>query len=812
MSALAESSQDWLWEIGRDGRLAFTNHRLETILGYTQDELSGKEFIDLVHPNERSVRVRRFAEHVKNKSGWSNWVIHLLHTDGSSRYLESSAAPIVDERGHLEGFHGIDRDITARVRSQEGLAQSESRFRQLIDHSPYSICEIDLEGRTLSINRAGLSMLDLSDDSAVVGTPYRELVCPCDRERFDDSLRVAVRGHVAELEYCIASERSFQLQLAPIQDASGTTERIMALAVDVTERVLAEAALRNSEETLRSITGSSPDVLMVTDLDGTIRFINRPAPGLEREDVLGTNAYDYIPDDARSQIRDRHRRVIETGRIETFPFDYESPDGNVIASYEVRVGPIYRNGEVAQLAFASTDVTERKRAEEQFRAQYKHFPVPTYTFRQEGGRLVLAGFNDAGFAWSEGRIEPLLGKSVDELYAHEPDIRADFRRCFEERTKVRREFRYRSIINEKDFDVDVTYVFVPPDCVMVHVDDIGERKAALRALERSEKSLANAQRIANLGNWDWDTETSTLSWSDQTHRIFGVDPSSFVPTYEAFLDAVHPEDRHAVETAVERSLHEYQPYAIDHRVLRQDGEVREVHEQGEVTRDADGRPIRMVGTIHDVTEQRLAEQEIRRSLAEKETLLREIHHRVKNNLQVISSLLSLQSQRVDDAAVEALCTEMEQRVMSMAMIHESLYQSTDLSQVDFRRYLEMLSTSLASAYTERGLRIETRVDDISLEIHVAMPCGLIVNELVTNALRHAFTEGSTGTVSVDFSEKDCGFLLVVRDDGVGLPPDLDLARSSNLGLRLVGSLVEQIGAQLDIERNGGTCFRIEFAR
>lgn len=936
MQALAESSRDSIWETDLDSRPTFTNHQLERILGYTQEEMSEKRFIDLLHPEDRTELIRRFEEHVKNKTGWSSWVLHFLHKDGSSRYLESSAAPVVDAHGFLTGFHGIDRDVTARLQFQKELARSESRYRLLVDHSPYSICEIDIDGRTISINNTGLSMLGVADGSTIVNKPYRELVCLCDAERFDSYLDAAFDGHASEFVYCTTSERSFQLHLVPILDSSGTTERIMALAtdvteslaarrelekaeaqqrrivenmpvmvnafdhegrialwnrecervtgysaqeivgdpgamellypdaeqrdradaarlaeghyyreweweitckdgskrtiawsnisrrvpirgwamwgigVDVTERARAETALRDSEETLRSVTESSPDTLMVIDLDGTIRFINRTAPGLEVEDVLGTSAYDYVPDHAQSSIRDCHRRVIETGRIEQFPYDYETPGGDVI-SYEVRLGPIYRDGEIAQLALASTDVTDRTRAEEQFRAQYKHFPVQTFTYQRQKGRFTLVDYNDAAYEATEGGIPKLLGKTVDELYADEPDIRHDFEQCFEERQTVRREYRHQSLMTEKVYDLDVTYVFVPPDLVMLHADDVGDRNAALEALEQSKKSLANAQRIANLGNWDWDIVTGKVTRSDEIYRIFGIEPSEFGANQEAFFEGVHPEDRQEVRAAMERSLHENEPYAIDHRVVRKDGEVRVVRTQSEITRNSEGRPIRMAGTVLDITEQRFAEQEIRRSLAEKETLLREIHHRVKNNLQVISSLLYLQSQKVDDRSATALFTEMQRRVESMAMIHESLYQSTDLSQVDFRSYLEMLSAGLASAHSDRRVRIETHVEDISLEIHIAMPCGLIVNELVTNALRHAFKEGDVGTVQIDFTKSHGGFRLSVGDDGVGLPADVDVAHSSTLGLRLVRSLAEQIGAQINIERDGGTTFQITFA-
>ncbi|MGZ3474144.1 MAG: sensor histidine kinase, partial [Polyangiales bacterium] len=193
-------------------------------------------------------------------------------------------------------------------------------------------------------------------------------------------------------------------------------------------------------------------------------------------------------------------------------------------------------------------------------------------------------------------------------------------------------------------------------------------------------------------------------------------------------------------------------------------------------------------------------------------LLREIHHRVKNNLQVISSLLYLQSTRVVDAGVRQLFQESRHRILSMAYIHETLYQSADLSRVDFPAYLRKLVGGLATSHASLAPNVEivSDVENAELGLDAAVPCGLIVNELITNALKYAFPDGRRGSISVLFRKLPSGdHELRVCDDGVGLPDRIG-QDAPTLGLELVRSLVEQLHATLTVDRAFGTCFCITF--
>ncbi|MEW5847389.1 MAG: PAS domain S-box protein [Myxococcota bacterium] len=222
----------------------------------------------------------------------------------------------------------------------------------------------------------------------------------------------------------------------------------------------------------------------------------------------------------------------------------------------------------------------------------------------------------------------------------------------------------------------------------------------------------------------------------------------------------------------------------------------------------------VTGIIRDISERRRVEEQLRASLREKEVLLKEIHHRVKNNLQVTSSLLKLQSSYIADQQAREIFSESQNRIRSMALVHEKLYQSRDLSRVDLNEYTRSLAALLFRSYGTDPARVSLRLEGepILLTIDTAVPCGLILNELLSNCLKHAFPDGRNGTVTVRVGSPAGGrHQLEVRDDGVGLPPGFDVKKVESLGLQLVNTLVEQIHGHLEVDVAGGTAFRVRFS-
>lgn len=224
------------------------------------------------------------------------------------------------------------------------------------------------------------------------------------------------------------------------------------------------------------------------------------------------------------------------------------------------------------------------------------------------------------------------------------------------------------------------------------------------------------------------------------------------------------------------------------------------------------------GIVRDITERKQAEEIIKSSLMEKEILLREIHHRVKNNLQVISSLLSLQSETFKDATTKKAFQESQSRIKSIAIVHEKLYQTKNFSSVNFKEYISTLAKELLRSFGKIAEKttIEFEIDDISLDVEHAIPCGLIINELISNSLKYAFPEDvlseRTGLITVKMNSDDSGNIrLIISDNGIGIPPEVDIRENKSLGLHLVHILSEgQLKGKVSLSRENGTSFEINF--
>jgi PAS domain S-box-containing protein len=249
------------------------------------------------------------------------------------------------------------------------------------------------------------------------------------------------------------------------------------------------------------------------------------------------------------------------------------------------------------------------------------------------------------------------------------------------------------------------------------------------------------------------------------------------------------------------------------QVKRKDGSVIWVAESTRLVRDDFGRVEFYEGFLTDITERRHSQERIQAQLAEKEVLLREIHHRVKNNLQIVSSLLNLQSGKVDHGPLADIITDSRNRILSMALVHEELYRTEDLGRVDLASYVGRLTHRLGSTGPQLEVDIPADTPHMPCSINQAIPSGLIINELVTNAAKHAFAGKEPGLVRIRLERIDGDFRVTVTDNGVGLPESFDPDGTETLGFQLVMNLVRQIDGEFFIRRepeSGGSCMGFRF--
>jgi PAS domain S-box-containing protein len=341
--------------------------------------------------------------------------------------------------------------------------------------------------------------------------------------------------------------------------------------------------------------------------------------------------------------------------------------------------------------------------------------------------------------------------------------------------------------------------------------EVNERKQADEALLQSEERYALTLDAVNDGLWDWNVPSGSAFFSPRYYSMLGYDDGEFQASYASWRLLVNPEDLDRVEEELRLSIENGKGFAIDLQMKLKSGGWRWVSTRGKVVeRNAEGKALRIVGTLSDVTDRKKSDEKIRESLREKETLLKEIHHRVKNNLQIISSLLNLQAKSIGDEKLEGIFRECQDRIAAMAFVHQLLYKSQNFAEINFGEYLRETASHLFRSYKigKSTISLVIQAENVMLPIDTAIPCGLIINELVTNALKYAFPGASKGEIKIEMSKTKQGIRLLFEDNGIGFPKDVDFSNSGTLGLKLIHLLVKQLDGSIEQFINGGTKYAI----
>jgi PAS domain S-box-containing protein len=336
-----------------------------------------------------------------------------------------------------------------------------------------------------------------------------------------------------------------------------------------------------------------------------------------------------------------------------------------------------------------------------------------------------------------------------------------------------------------------------------------------RDITTSETLLSRILDIADDAIISVDERQTVIMFNQGAEKMFGYVAREVL---DQPIDVLLPA---GVAQQHRRYVHDFGKSPIAARRMGERGEIAGRRKDGTVFPaeasiskvDNEGGRIYTV-ILRDVTERRASDEKIRASLREKEVLLQEIHHRVKNNLQVVSSLLSLQSRGVLDEDTRQKFKESQNRVHSMALIHEQLYQSPSLSQINYPQYIQQLAAHLFRSYRVSSSRIDlqTEIEDVELGVDVAVPCGLIINELLSNSLKYGFPNGRGGFIRIELRQLPEGRIaLQVADNGVGLAEEVGFWSTETLGLRLVGTLVKQLQGDIHVDRAGGTAVLIRFS-
>jgi PAS domain S-box-containing protein len=354
-------------------------------------------------------------------------------------------------------------------------------------------------------------------------------------------------------------------------------------------------------------------------------------------------------------------------------------------------------------------------------------------------------------------------------------------------------------------DLFATFGFIPETKqALISFIDVTDRKKAQEDLKRHAALLD----ISYEAIFSWSFEEGILSWNQGAERLYGYSKEEAIGKIShELLKTKHPQ---GFDDFMEK-LDKTDMWTGELIHTTKNGEELIMESRQQLIQDSHGKKI-VIETNRDITERKKSEDKIKASLNEKEVLLREIHHRVKNNLQIISTLLQLQSDEITDQKTLENYRESENRIQSIALIHEKMYQSKDISNIDFTSYIKSLINDLMYSYDadSRNIKSVVDTDNFLFSIETVQPLGLIINEIISNSLKYAF-KNREGIILVKLEKIGSNnFKLTISDNGIGFPENIDFKNTSSLGLQLVNELVKQLDGTIELNRGNGTEFVIVF--
>jgi PAS domain S-box-containing protein len=654
------------------------------------------------------------------------------------------------------------------------------------------------------------------------------------------------------------------------KDAQGNPIRVVGVIQDITSRKQAEEIRKAYELRLDSAMEIGRLAWWEMDLPGgEVRFDDRKATMLGYSPAQFAHYTDFTallhPKDRepamqamKDHLEDRQSRYHIDYRLRTATGEYK---------WFRDVGGITRHhpdGSPATVTGIAIDITANKQAEETLHATETRYRA----LIQNSSDIIRILDRDGLIVYESESSERILGYPKDYLtgknpleYIHPDDlerVKKDFRDVIDrENSGTPTEFRIRKADGEYIWVdsigtnlLDVTGV----NGIVITTRPIQQRKMAEQALRESEARLATAMDIAGLVNWEFDTASGMFTFDDRFYSLYETTAEregGYLMSSDTYLqEFVYPADRPAVLAAIGKILATTDPEyfgQVEHRITPRDGSIRTIIARFAPVMGPGGTVIRTFGANQDITDFKLMESEIRSlntvleqrvrdrtdalaktnealeeeivqrqetekklqgSYDEKVLLLKEIHHRVKNNLQIIASLLNLQSRYIKDQSTLATLRESQNRVKAMALVHEKLYRSEDISHISLNDYIRFLGTGLFQSYDAklRGIEFTLDIHDVNVDIDAAIPLGLVINELISNSLKYAFPDGRKGEISISVKKEAHILTVLYRDTGIGIPADLDWRDTESLGLRLVNTLVDQMNGTVELDRTAGTQF------
>ncbi|MDZ7682682.1 MAG: PAS domain S-box protein [Fodinibius sp.] len=840
LSLVASKTTDVVIITDAEQRIRWVNDTFESKLGYTKEEVMGRVPGNFLQgPGTSSETLEELAQAIKNEESVRATVLNYTK-DGQEIWLDLKIDPIFNEEGQLELFIAIERDVTEQIRREADIRQSLKRYNIVAQATSDTIWDLDLKNNMIHYNDVVYEMFGYArSEIENVHSWWQDKIHPNDREQVmqeldkaissgEDRFQLEYRFKCADGSYKHIYDRAYI-----VKDEEGDPVQIIGAMQDITQR---KEVLKDEEQNrrlLEAITENTETPVWVRESDGTIVLANtewKKLFDIEDEEVVGKSIYDLVDEDTAETFRQNDERVITSQETRTF---FETVYiGGKKHHFVTSMFPLLNvPGLDRATGGVAIDITARrqaekdlKRSEKRLQTLFSNLPGMAYRCENKPGWPMkflseqcadITGYDASEFTEGDGSSQKVYGKLI--LEEDKDRVWNEVQRAVENNDAFEVTYRIRNKEGEvrwvRESGVGVRYDQTGDVLLEGFIMDITNRKKAEQKLVKTEQRMREI--VENSTNMFYrHTADHVLTYvSPQSREYLGCEPEEAMTRWTEFVteNPVNEEGLKITQKAIDTG--EVQdPFELE--LQKADGEKIWV-EVNEAPITENGQTVAIVGSLTDITERKNVEREISHALKEKETLLAEVHHRVKNNMAVVSGMMQLQAFKEDKPEIKAKLLDNVARIGTMASIHEHLYQSENFSTLKFSENLQSLSKKLVNTMqVDTAVTIETDLEMVELNLNQAIPCSLIVSEVITNALKHAFDGREQGKLTLELQQVDNTFRLEISDNGVGIPEHYSKGDTeSSLGIHLIQKLSNQLKGEYDYRSTGeGTVFTLEFEK
>lgn len=823
---LFESAPEIIAVTSQDGKFVSVNPAFCELTGYSEEEITNTPFQEFIHPDDLDEKNKDFKETISDERSADNYVNRWRTKSGEYRWISWNSSDLFGEDNLAFTF---GRDVTQTMKLKNLLHQTS----ELAKIGSWEIILAEKQPTYYwSATTCDIMEVD-ADYSPSLQENYNYYVGES-RDAIEHAVEAALEsGNPFDLQLKIKTAKSNEKWVrckGETEFENGRCIRLFGSLQDITDKVLAEQEILESEQRFRSLVQDSGDIIGILDSQAHFKYITPNTESIlniTQKEILGKSVTGFIHPEDLPYIREIIDSIHIGERFETEPFRFQGGNGDWIWVETVITNSLDKpavNGFIVN----SRDVTEKIEREIKLRESVERYEVVSKATSDTIWDMDLA----TGKMMYNNNIYSMFGFDLDEVknisewwknHIHPEDrayVNKIFRKAIANRTeRLQLEYRFKTKCGDYKYIFDRAFILKDetgePVRIIGAMQDITQETIEQQKLKLRESVITNTNDTVVITEAEPDEDKNwrkIIYVNDAFERITGYSKEEVLGQSIEILNGpkTDPKEIQKIRDSVDSLVPceaEILNYTKEGRTFWNNFTLAPV-------KDKFDKYTHWIIIGRDVSDYKQNEKELKESIKEKETLLAEIHHRVKNNLAIVSSLMQMQAMNSESEELNRQLLESVLRIKSMAGIHEQLYQAQNFSKLQFSDSLKSLSENIVDTLqTDTDVELKLDLESIELNINQSVPCSLLINEVVTNILKHGFIGRDKGTIQIQTKVESDLVTIRIEDNGVGLPDDFDEKKHTSLGLELIDLLSKQLDGENRYVSNGnGTTFELKFQR